>query len=404
MTFLAPLYLFAGAAAALGVLLLHLIVTREPRSHPLPTARFAPDVTALARPRVVKPRDLLLLALRVLLVLLIGIALAQPIIRPPRRAVSRVVLADRSWAVLDSAEVRDSVGRIAQSGDTVIPFDSSGVSPALILGLRAATALRQGSDSLELVVVSPLLAGQLDDATDSIRALWPARIRLVRVAGRAGSDAAPVVEFDGPSDDPLRLALESRIAPGAASVRVVRGQLGAGDSAFAGVLVHWPAIGDRGSEGSAVGSRRSAIDAVMTDGVVVVAPWARPESPRDSGIVIARWMDGAPAAIERATAAGCVRTVMIPVPARGDLMLTPRFRRLAERLTDPCGPRRDFTPAGAERMASLAGRDLPAVAAASVLPAAELRRSRLAAWLLLAAALLAGVEVWLRRTARRSET
>ena len=402
MTFLAPLYLWAGAAAALGVLLLHLIVTREPRSHPLPTARFAPDVTALARPRAVNPRDLLLLALRALLVLLIGIALAQPIIHPPRRAVARVVLADRSWAVLDGAEVADSVGRIAQSGDSVIPFDSAGVSPALILGLRAATALRQGSDSVELVVVSPLLAGQLDDATDSIRALWPAGIRLVRVAGRPASDSASVVEFDGPSDDPLRIALEGRIAS-SGNVRVVRGA--GSDSVFAGVLVHWPAIGDRGSEGSAVGTRQSAINAVMSDGVVVVvAAWQRSESPGDSGVVIARWMDGAPAATERATSTGCVRTVMIPVPARGDLVLTPRFRRLAERLTDPCGPRRDFTPVSAARVASLAGRDLPPVAAASMLPAAELRRSRLTAWLLLAAALLAGAEMWLRRAARRSET
>ena len=393
MTFLAPLYLWAGAAAALGVLLLHLIVTREPRSHPLPTARFAPDVTALARPRAVKPRDLLLLALRALLVLLIGLALAQPIIHPPRRAVSRVVLADRSWAVLDGAEVADSVGRVAQSGDSVIPFDSAGLSPALILGLRAATALRQGSDSVELVVVSPLLAGQLDDATDSIRALWPAGIRLVRVAGRTASDSVPVVEFDGPSDDPLRVALEGRIASGG-NVRVVRSQLDAGDSAFAGVLVHW----------TASGNGPSAIDAVMSDGVVVVAAWQRSASPNDSGVVIARWMDGTPAATERATSTGCVRTVMIPVPARGDLVLTPRFRRLAERLTDPCGPRRDFTPASVERVASLAGRDLPPVAAASMLPAAELRRSRLTAWLLLAAALLAGVEMWLRRAARRSET
>ena len=42
MTFLSPIFLYLGVAAAAGAVALHFIVTRQPSSTPLPTARFVP--------------------------------------------------------------------------------------------------------------------------------------------------------------------------------------------------------------------------------------------------------------------------------------------------------------------------------------------------------------------------
>src|SRR5690349_15626990 len=107
MTLLAPLFFYLGLGVAAGVVALHFIVTRQPPSSPLPTARFAPEgsvrVTTIAT-----PTDRWLLALRVLLALVIGTAFARPIVVPERRPVARVVLADVSRASGAIAAVRDS--------------------------------------------------------------------------------------------------------------------------------------------------------------------------------------------------------------------------------------------------------------------------------------------------------
>src|SRR5688500_1252564 len=116
LRFLAPGYLIAALAAAAGLVAAHFIVRRQPRAMVLPTARFVPDTPVLTTGFARIPADLAVLALRVLCVLLAGIALAVPFLQPRASGTSRVILVDRSRAVADSVEVRDSVAAVRASG------------------------------------------------------------------------------------------------------------------------------------------------------------------------------------------------------------------------------------------------------------------------------------------------
>lgn len=369
MTLLAPGFFVAAILGALAVVALHFIVTREPRTQPLPTARFAPDLPAIARPRAVNPRDLLLMLLRALLVLTAGFALAQPVVTPRRVPLRRIILADHSPAI-GAITADDSVRAIAADADTVIAFDSTSLSAALIRGLRAASSLRGRADSLELVIVSPLLAGQLDEATDSIRALWPGGVRLVKLGGVIDSvhQRAPVID--------------------AASLPMDSSRLTTGE-----VVVHWPAAL---TDGEPVG-------AVAAGDEAVVGSFTRPRATElpAGARVVARWLDGRPAAFEVTAGQGCLRRVDIGVPVIGDLVLSRRFERLVERLTGGCGASFDSEPLSPARETSLRRPDLPARIAAGAVAAPAVQHSRLAAWLLAAALLLAVAELLLRRRLAR---
>jgi hypothetical protein len=76
LTFLVPAFLLAAGVVAGAVVAIHFIVTREPRTVPLSTARFAPARPVRAAARAVRLQDLLLLLLRVLMILAVGAALA----------------------------------------------------------------------------------------------------------------------------------------------------------------------------------------------------------------------------------------------------------------------------------------------------------------------------------------
>jgi len=85
---------------------------------------------------------------------------------------------------------------------------------------------------------------------------------------------------------------------------------------------------------------------VVAGGHIVVSTFTRALGVRQ-GRVIARWVDGEPAASERALGRGCMREVAIPVDDAGDLALRESFRGVAESLLDPCGGARDFAPSTA---------------------------------------------------------
>ena len=186
MTLLAPWYLAAGVAAALALVALHLLAVGRPPELRLPTARFVPERPARAVSRAPRPADRLLLLVRVLAALLAALALARPARTPDRRAVARVLLADRSRAVADPAAVRRAVDSLARPGDAVIAFDAvaapaaaipadsaaraalldsllpssrgdsrGSLSAALAAARRHAPSLARGADSLELAIVSP---------------------------------------------------------------------------------------------------------------------------------------------------------------------------------------------------------------------------------------------------------
>lgn len=416
MTFLAPAFLAAAAGIAALVVALHFISTREPATVPLPTARFAPNRSVRARSRAFRPSDLLLLLCRVGLILCAGAALAKPIPTPSRRALARIVVVDRSRAVASTAESTDSARGFLADGDVLVLFDSAArradpdslaslrrldargsVSAALVAVLRAAVSLRDQADSLELVIVSPLLAEEVDHATDSIRALWPGSIRLARVAGRRDASAAPVVRLEGRAEDPMRWALPPMTGAGNPTVRIVRGASRPDDSAWVSsgprTLVLWPET--PGSNG--VGGHDS-IGAVVADEIVVVAPFERgvPQPTPPGSRVVARWLDGAPAATEAAHHSGCIRSISIPVPSVGDLVLDPRFQRLAAYLTSPCDRPPVSQPLDSIRLAALIGSPGGRVAGPS-LPRPVVIDSPITPWLLGAALVLGLGELVLRR-------
>jgi hypothetical protein len=425
MTLLAPLFLVVAGALAAVVVGLHLIVTREPRAAELPTARFAPERRLPARPRATRLRDALLLATRVGILLAVGLALAHPILTPRRRATTRVVLLDRSNAARSAAEGVDSARALLAEGDELITFDSiarrvgtgaldslasaslvpdeSSLSAALVMGLRAAAAMRERTDSVEMVVVSPFATQIIDQATDSIRALWPGAIRLVKVAMRQDDSTAAAVALEGAAEDPLRYALPRIVAVGSESVRIARGALDGDDSTWVRrgprVLVHWPL--DPAAVGAFWTARRPAdtVGAVIAGDVVVVAPFARRVrsiDPDGAVRVVARWVDGEPAAVERSLESGCLRTVMLDVPEVGDLVLQPRFQRLLSKLTAPCERRAPARRVSERRIASLAGTGRSDVSSAAI-PRPRNVPSPLAPWLLGIAVLLAMTEWLVRR-------
>jgi hypothetical protein len=59
--------------------------------------------------------------------------------------------------------------------------------------------------------------------------------------------------------------------------------------------------------------------------------------------VIARWVDGQPAATEIISGEGCIRSVAIPVDPVGDVALRESFRGFVRELLEPCGGPHDFS-------------------------------------------------------------
>ncbi|HJU66368.1 MAG TPA: BatA domain-containing protein, partial [Gemmatimonadaceae bacterium] len=347
MSFLAPWFLVAALGVSAIVVALHLLARQRPRVAPLPTARFVPERPAVAPSRSRRPTDLLLLAMRVAAVLLAGTAFARPHLGGERRAVARVVLLDLSRAVASLDEARDSAAALLAPGDLLVTFDSTArvahawevngdslgalalsrspgsLSAAVVAALRGAASLRNRADSLELAIVSPLVSEEADSATLLLRALWPGRARLVRIASASDDGEGIAIDLRAEPDDPLIATVAllggSRVR---APSRLVRIGARAADSAWvrdsAGVLVVWAAQAEQMTGDVAKGSA-SAV-AVATPGVTVVAPFTRSALPA-AGRAVAWWNDGTPAASERDHGAGCIRDVAIGVPAAGDLVL-----------------------------------------------------------------------------------
>ena len=309
MTLAAPGFLAAAFAVAAAVTALHLLVLRPPPASRLPTARFVPPAPSLVRRRETWPQDRRLLALRVATILLAGLAFAGPALGARRVHAARIVAMD-----LSAPSAHDSAKRYVRASDILIAFDTSArvlpadslsslgplngvgsLSSALIAARRTAAHL--SADSIELVVISPFTESELDDATSAIRAQWPAAIRLVRVAVRS---------------TPVHHA-----------------------------AVHW----------SAPVGAVDTVGAVATAAIVAVAPYTRARAVHAlEGAVIARWVDGVPAAVERPLADSCERDIAIGMPGGREA------DRLRSALTDrPCGGSVDMAPMPDSALRAFAG-------------------------------------------------
>ena len=416
MTFLAPWALAIGAMAAAGMVLLHLVARQQPAAYVLPTTRFIPDQRTLVSRAATRPRDLLLLALRVLLLLTASAAFARPVLTPARGAVARIVLLDRSRAVASAAEAVARARALASDGTptTLIVFDSTAtvlvespwdslaaappaeaagsLSAALVAARRAGVALAERADAVALVVVSPVAASEIDSATLRLRAEWPGAVRLERAALRGDSSGTWQLERALPLDDPLGPAMTA--VHGTLVTRLVRRVVSAGDSAFAragGTVVHW----------DSTAAVRPVPEGLAAGDDAIVAALGRIPVPA-AGRVIARWGDGSEAAVERPVGTGCIREIGIAMPAAGDIALHPPFQRIARSLLAPCGLNVAERVADSATIASLVGATSSA-ARANVLRRDDDRTSPLARWLLAAAIVLALAELFVRATAPAEE-
>jgi hypothetical protein len=365
---------------------------------------------ATATARATRPSDLLLMLLRVLLVLAVGAGLGRPIFKPSRKASARVIVADVSRNVTDAAALRDSVKRYYRDGDALVVFDSSArtiggrasdslaavtqskasgnLSAGLIAAFRAASALRDNADSLELVVISPFAAREIDAATDSIRSLWPGRALLVESGNAAVAPVAPLEpgQVRAAAGDPLSISLARLGTSHAAGSRVLRDAPTSDDVAWAEsgqrALVEWP-VTER-PRGSVPRVKTDTVGAVVTESSIVVSAfprrWTYTADSIRGGTVVARWVNGEPAAVEWRQGSGCVRSVSVPVNPVGDLPLSAGFVRFTGAMTGPCAGNEPLVKASQAELTLLRGRGGLAVRDA-FRPRDDVR-SVLASWLL----------------------
>lgn len=413
MTFLAPGFFFAALAVAAGVVALHFIVTRQPRAGILPTARFVPNLPATATAKHTRPSDILLMLLRVLLVLVAGAGLARPIFKPSRGAEARVILADASRSVRDSLTLRDSVKSLYRNHDALIAFDSStrlvgsvdsihtsgakgNLGAALIAAQRAASALRDRADSIELIIVSPFAAEEFDNATSEIRKLWQGRARLVRTSVPADTSKATSLDVKAAAGDPFLIA--SGFARRLPNVNALVVRDGSATTAQSGrAVVDWPAT--TRPRGAIQRMRTDVTGGVGSGSSLVVAPfqrkWTYPADSIRGATIVARWIDGEPAVVEWNNAGNCIRSSTIPIAPNGDLILRDDFARLIGAVAAPCGNVSATIPADPQLVDALAG---PAHLASrdAFLPRGDVRSS-IAPWLIAFAIALAISELFVRR-------
>jgi hypothetical protein len=173
---------------------------------------------------------------------------------------------------------------------------------------------------------------------------------------------------------------------------------GTADSSAKGrAIIEWP-ITERPRSAIPRGVR-DTIGGVVSGNALVVSAferrWSYPADSLRNAEVIARWVDGEPAAIEAQTPEGCVRSVAIPVSAVGDLVIRQDFIEFVSALSGDCIRQTAIVPASADRVAAIAGNGGLA-ARESFKPRADVR-SDLASWLIALAIVASLVELIMRR-------
>ncbi|HEX8390916.1 MAG TPA: BatA domain-containing protein [Longimicrobium sp.] len=459
LTLAAPGFLLAGILGMLVPLALHLIRRRPPQRAALPTARFL-SADPRNAVRVSRPTDVPLLILRMLLLLLLGAALARPAWIPARAGTGTVVLLDRGassrteWPRAVAAAAEAVMGPEGEPRGELVLFDSTarhvpraqlnadffaaltrgGATTArsdLAAALRAippaARGLR-GADSVSVRWISAFpQSGWSSGLAPLRRAAWPGRVEMVplrvgadsAVADSARSRRAAVVAADGGRYAAAALGAlgyaARTVAPGAASslpedVIVVLDAPAAAQ----------PPLMDRARAGATVVFSARAAEAV--DGLPwrpsAGAPgagtmWFGPElrlggaagraggTPATDARIVAAWDDGRPAAVSRRLGRGCVVVAGTALEG-GELPLQAEYPAALGRLARGCEdePRTADRPLDSGALSLLRGSG-PGVIPASRLGAAEggLAFGR---WLLAAALLVALLETLLayrRRTA-----
>ncbi len=244
-----PAFLLAALATAAVPLLLHLLARRPPPAIALPTARFVHPALRSRLRLQRRPADRLLLLLRILFLILLGLAFSGA--RWEQRGVETVdiVLVERGveGAAADSAaRVIEHIARRAGEGPPplIVVFDTlaypgeapevqeNGVSSrtatpravdylAALLGLRAAAGGLPGSFRVRATLVTSPRWGGWRPALGELRPeIWPGRLTLVPLPATAG------IAENRSGDRPNSPAV-AYVAAGAGRGEYVRAALGA---------------------------------------------------------------------------------------------------------------------------------------------------------------------------------
>ena len=398
LTLGAPLFLLAGALAALVPLALHLIRRRPPTRSPLPTARFLSE-DARSSIRVSRPTDRLLMALRMLPLLLAGAALARPSWAPAPRGTRELVLLDRGVGMRDSDAWRRAVEEARRTllardgsarGDLVLfdtaavhlpqrrlaaeTFDSLAAAEPSAHPASYAAALRaihpaarglRGADSVRVTMLSVLRWGGWGPGMAALReAAWRGAIRLPDVAspsppngaatpaaaarptavviasGGAGRFVVPALEATGRT---ARAVDRLSAMPSDARLVVALSPVNLSALAEAGATVVVDATGAGSSmpnwlpvQGSPNRPRSDAGDLWFGPDLRLPGAGVRADIRVKRGAqLLAAWDDGRPAVVAARLGKGCVVFAGTRLED-GGLPLSPAFPRALERMARAC--------------------------------------------------------------------
>jgi hypothetical protein len=184
-------------------------------------------------------------------------------------------------------------------------------------------------------------------------------------------------------------------------VRIVRSVPTEEDVKWAGdesrLLVVWPVAAK--PRGASARATPDTIGGVVADSALVVAgfprAWRFTADSLRGGLVVARWVDGEPAAVEWPEGRGCIRSVAISVNPVGDLPIRNDFVRLVRTLSAGCSTARPSRAMPQASLAALEGKGGLAPRDAFS-PGADVRSS-LAPWLFGVALVAALLELVVRR-------
>lgn len=405
MTWLAPWALVAGGVGLLGVVAAHLLSRQRPRALSLATVRFLPAGMLDATTLQTIPIDRWWMLLRLCIVALLALGVAQPVLTGTRVATRTVLLLDRTLPV--DAQ-RTALGSL-RATDVVIAYDtlatlvnasaaapvqaqSASLSAALTRLVRVRDSLARRSERLRIEIASRLAPLSLDPATPMIRALLPDSIVVLPVRVTAGPPVVRgpiVVRADG--DDPVAATahlLGDSVAPIGALVQ--RGAVLTPEDSVAAstgaTVVWWPARVLTGDP---------QLSAITTGARTWIAPLGR-DSTRGAalrGQPIGWWADGSPAASRQPIGEGCLISFDASLPVAGDQTLSLGAQAWLSALITSCD--RDVSGV-ADAPAWLAA--VPRVTPIAM-PTASMS-SGVAPWLVAAALVLVFAELALRR--RRS--
>lgn len=384
ITFALPWVLAVAAVSAMAVAALHWLSVRRPPERVLPTARFLPDQDVRAVSRTTRPSDILLLLLRILLMLLAGVAIAGPSWRPTARHTGTIVVVD-DGITPDTSAIRqlvmgtdaaadrmiivfaDSAARLGSTSSESFGVDAGGRwagegvgTPMFPLAMRAAVSMVRRDVTVDSLDLHVMTRDGLGDSTtfESWRAAWNGRVTIHAAPVRTAPRAIVLLDSAGQRIDAQTVATCAAAAgaPGtddvvttslawhaarvnrANATRVDTIQLVRRDtaSASAPTQIVWPGSGV--PSGWKVREAADTAWSVAADGDVIDGPWVIHSHPdaTTGGRAMAWFSNGAVAATETRTNGACVRHVALVTNNGSDVLLSPAANTFFDRLLASC--------------------------------------------------------------------